>query len=147
MYGIVGREITRYMIMYGVYKRFWQPCLLWSNFRTCGRGIVRTLHSFKRSYTVSKHKHTDIYTRTTHGLMCQVGSEPELGCWDPEDGLSMSWQPGHAWQGHLELPLDTEIEAKVRFEAKFNGLELPINTEMMARLRASVLPFTPAFVA
>jgi len=75
--------------------------------------------------------------------MCQVGSEPELGCWDPEDGLSMSWQPGHAWQGHLELPLDTEIEAKVRFEAKFQDLESSLNDVAARSCLAGALRATP----
>ena len=32
-----------------------------------------------------------------------VGSAPELGTWNPKDGLKMTWQPGHAWVGHAHL--------------------------------------------
>eukprot|EP00983_Pelagomonas_calceolata_P083645 1156204-Pelagomonas_calceolata.AAC.6 len=45
-------------------------------------------------------------------LCVSVGTDPQLGSWDPLEGLEMSWQPGHAWQGHMEIPPDVEVEAK-----------------------------------
>lgn len=42
-----------------------------------------------------------------------VGSIPQLGGWDPLRGLPMQWQPGHGWQGSLELSSDVDVEAKV----------------------------------
>ena len=32
-----------------------------------------------------------------------VGSVPELGSWNPAEGLKMTWQPGHAWVGETSL--------------------------------------------
>lgn len=42
------------------------------------------------------------------------GSVPELGSWDPEKGLKLTWHDGHNWRGRVEMPADTIFEAKVR---------------------------------
>lgn len=42
-----------------------------------------------------------------------MGSAPQLGEWDPQAGLRLSWQPGHAWQGHADVATEEELEAKV----------------------------------
>eukprot|EP00798_Chlamydomonas_sp_ICE-L_P031102 gene31102-6232_t len=54
-----------------------------------------------------------------------VGSLPQLGSWNPNKGLMMTWQPGHMWVGEVELPVwsaqmveaeeQDEVAAKVVF--------------------------------
>ncbi len=43
-----------------------------------------------------------------------VGSPPELGAWDPEGGLTLKWQPGHACECDSGLTMHGRKHARIK---------------------------------
>ena len=54
IYSIVGRDITKYTVMYGIYIRFWLALLI---FRKCSRGL-------RKYHGGMQHTHTHTHTHT-----------------------------------------------------------------------------------
>ncbi|KAH6798372.1 hypothetical protein C2S51_034856 [Perilla frutescens var. frutescens] len=41
-----------------------------------------------------------------------VGDDPNLGLWDPSDGVPLNWSEGHVWTAEVEMPISKMISYK-----------------------------------
>jgi hypothetical protein len=37
-----------------------------------------------------------------------TGSSPQLGCWDPQQAVPLTWHAGDTWKGHLALTIPSD---------------------------------------
>lgn len=51
--------------------------------------------------------------------VCVVGNLPGLGQWDAEQSLSLEWNDGHVWTGHVHVPLDRLLSVSPGVEYKY----------------------------
>jgi hypothetical protein len=56
--------------------------------------ILNSFPQFTLSYSCSFGQHVAV-----------IGSSPQLGCWDAQQAVPLTWHAGDAWKGRLPLTI------------------------------------------